>query len=42
LKIYQAQGYDVAPSSPETANTFLASEVTKYRAIVEAAHIEPQ
>ena len=42
LKIYDAQGYDVAPSSPEAANAFLASEFRKFHAIVEDAHIEAQ
>lgn len=41
-KIYDAQGYDVAPSSPEAANAFLASEFRKFRTIVEDAHIEVQ
>jgi len=42
IKIYQAQGYDVAPSSPQAVDTFLAREVDKYRKIIEAAHIVPQ
>ena len=42
LKIYDAQGYDVAPSSPEAANAFLAAESRKFHTIIEDAHIEVQ
>lgn len=42
IKIYQAQGYDVATSTPEAVDTFLANEVAKYRKIIQAAHISPQ
>lgn len=42
IKIYQAQGYDVAGSSPEAVNAFLAREVDKYRKIIQSAHIVPQ
>ncbi len=41
-KIYDAQGYDAAPSSPEAANAFLASEFRKFHTIIEDAHIEVQ
>jgi tripartite-type tricarboxylate transporter receptor subunit TctC len=41
-KIYAAQGYDVAPSSPEAADKFLASEFQKFHAIIEEAHIDVQ
>lgn len=41
-KIYQAQGYDVAPSSPEAADKFLASEFRKFHTIIEEAHIDVQ
>ncbi len=41
-KIYAAQGYDVAPSSPEAADKFLASEFQKFHALIEDAHIEAQ
>src|SRR5579863_5039921 len=30
-KIYDAQGYDVAPSNPEAANAFLAREYNEFR-----------
>lgn len=42
VKIYQAQGYDVSPSSPEAVDAFMTSEVEKYRKIVEEAHIVAQ
>ncbi len=41
-KIYDAQGYDVAPSTPDAANAFLASEFQKFHTIVEDAHIQVQ
>jgi tripartite-type tricarboxylate transporter receptor subunit TctC len=41
-KIYEAQGYDVAPSSPEAADKFLASEFRKFHTIIDEAHIELQ
>jgi tripartite-type tricarboxylate transporter receptor subunit TctC len=41
-KIYDARGYDVAPSNPEAANAFLAREYNKFHAIIENAHIEVQ
>jgi tripartite-type tricarboxylate transporter receptor subunit TctC len=41
-KIYQAQGYNVAPSSPEAADKFLASEFQKFHTIIEEAHIDVQ
>jgi tripartite-type tricarboxylate transporter receptor subunit TctC len=41
-KIYEAQGYDVAPSSPEAADKFLASEFQKFHTIIEQAHVEVQ
>src|ERR1700728_1138193 len=41
-KIYEAQGYDVAPSSPEAADKFLASEFQKFHTIIDEAHIELQ
>jgi tripartite-type tricarboxylate transporter receptor subunit TctC len=41
-KIYDAQGYDVAPSSPEAASAFLASEFRKFHTIIDDAHIEVQ
>jgi tripartite-type tricarboxylate transporter receptor subunit TctC len=41
-KIYDAQGYGAAPSSPEAANAFLAGEYNKFHTIIENAHIEVQ
>ncbi len=41
-KIYDAQGYEAAPSSPEAANVFLAGEYKKFHTIIENAHIEVQ
>jgi tripartite-type tricarboxylate transporter receptor subunit TctC len=41
-KIYDAQGYDVAPSSPAAATAFLASEFRKFHTIIEDAHIQVQ
>jgi tripartite-type tricarboxylate transporter receptor subunit TctC len=41
-KVYDAQGYDAAPSTPEAANAFIASEFRKFHTIVEDAHIQVQ
>jgi tripartite-type tricarboxylate transporter receptor subunit TctC len=41
-EVYRAQGYEVAPSTPEQATTFLANEVKKYTEVIKNAGIKPQ
>ncbi len=41
-KVYDAQGYDVAPSTPDAADAFLAGEFRKFRTVVDDAHIQIQ
>jgi tripartite-type tricarboxylate transporter receptor subunit TctC len=41
-KIYEAQGYDIAPSTPEAADKFLAGEFRKFQTIIDEAHIQVQ
>jgi tripartite-type tricarboxylate transporter receptor subunit TctC len=41
-KLYQAQGFQPSPSTPEELRAFMAAEVKKYRQTIEAAGIKSE
>jgi tripartite-type tricarboxylate transporter receptor subunit TctC len=42
IEAYRRQGYEVRASSPAAFAAFLAAEVDKYRAVIQAANIQPE
>jgi len=41
-KLFQAQGFQPAPSTPEELRDFMTAEVSKYRAVIETAGIKSE
>lgn len=41
-RVYQTQGFDPAPSSPEELRDFMTAEVKKYHDVLEQAGVKPQ
>jgi tripartite-type tricarboxylate transporter receptor subunit TctC len=41
-RLYQAQGFQPSPSSPDELRAFMAAEVVKYRDVLQSAGVKPQ